>query len=155
MRQYAADILLDFARKWRSFGGYHTRFPMPIVYQIDAAENFIHTRLVGDITIGDSREHLRVLQADPICPASLNVLLDLTETTSVPDSEDLRVISDEIGLVRTIRFNACAIFTTDDHLFGMARMFVVFARNRFQAMHVFRTMSNARKWLDSFKMPVS
>ncbi len=33
-------------------------------------------------------------------------------------------------------------------------MFAVFARNRFQAMHVFRTMNNAKKWLDSFQMPV-
>ncbi|HWB60329.1 MAG TPA: hypothetical protein VG733_12615 [Chthoniobacteraceae bacterium] len=125
---------------------------MPIVYQIDSPNCFIHTRCVGNIALQDARDHLLALQADPICPASLNVLLDLTETVTVPDSDDLRIISDEIGRVQGIRFNACAIYTVDDHLYGMARMFVVFARNRFQAMHVFRTLDNARRWLDSFQI---
>ena len=60
----------------------------------------------------------------------------------------------EIGRVRGIRFNACAIYTTNNHLYGMARMFAALVGNRFAAMHVFRTLDNARKWLDSFPMPV-
>lgn len=128
---------------------------MPITYQIEPERHFIHTRCVGDTTLEDARNHLQALQADPICPPSLNVLLDLTETTSVPDRDEFILIGEEIGRVRTIRFNACAIFTTDDHLYGMARMFVVFVGNRFQAMHVFRTMNNAKKWLDSFPLSVS
>ena len=127
---------------------------MPILYQIEPTRYFIHTRCVGDTTLEDARNHLRDLQADPECPQELNVLLDLTETTGVPESEELRIVSDELGLVRGIRFNACAIYTTNDHFFGMARMFVVFARHRFQAMHVFRTLDNAQKWLESFEMPV-
>lgn len=128
---------------------------MPIIYQLEPDRYFIHTRCVGNATLEDARAHLLTLQADPACPSSLNVLLDLTETTSVPERDELILISDEIGRVRGIRFNACAIYTTDDHFFGMARMFAVFARNRFQAMHVFRTLNNARKWLDSFQAPVS
>ncbi len=54
---------------------------MPIIYQIDPARYFIHTRCVGDTTLEDARNHLLALQADPECPSSLNVLLDLTETT--------------------------------------------------------------------------
>jgi len=127
---------------------------MPILYQIDPATHFIHTRCVGDTTLEDARDHLQTLQEDPMCPEWLNVLLDLTETTSVPDSDELRIVSEEIGRVRGIRFNACAIFTMDEHFFGMARMFAVFARNHFQAMHVFRTLDNASKWLDSFEAPV-
>lgn len=128
---------------------------MPIIYQIDPARYFIHTRCVGDMTLEDAKSHLQELQMDPGCPPILNVLLDLTETTSVPGKEDLILVSNELGRVRGIRFNACAIFTTDDHFFGMARMFAVFAANRFEAMHVFRTLNNARKWLDSFQVPVS
>jgi hypothetical protein len=123
---------------------------MPIIYQIDPAKYSIHTRCVGAATLQEARDHLDALQADPACPPSLNVLLDLTETTSVPDIEELQLISEEIGRVHNIRFNACAILTTDDHFYGMARMFAAFSRHRFKAMHVFRTLNNARKWLDSF-----
>ncbi len=59
---------------------------MPITYQFGPAENFIHTRCTGDVTLHDARNHLQALQADPACPSSLNVLLDLTGTASVPDS---------------------------------------------------------------------
>src|SRR5579862_2935502 len=115
---------------------------MPIIYKIEPERCFIHTRCVGDTTLDDARNHLQALQTDPICPRSLNVLLDLTETTSVPDRDEFLLIGEGIGRVRSIRFNACAIFTTNNHLYGMARMFAVFVGNRFAAMHVFRTMNN-------------
>ena len=128
---------------------------MPVIYKFGPVDNFIYTRCLGDIALDDARNHLQVLQMDPLCPPVLNVLLDLSETTSVPDTDDLRLISEEIGRVRTIQFNACAIFAPDDHFFGMARIFAVFARNRFVAMHVFRTIANAERWLDSFQPPAS
>ena len=127
---------------------------MPIIYQIDPARYFIHTRCVGDVTLEDARNFLQTLQADPMCPASLNVLLDLTAAASVPGRDGYILIGGEIGRVRGIRFNACAIYTTNNHLYGMARMFAALVGNRFAAMHVFRTLDNARKWLDSFPMPV-
>ena len=93
-------------------------------------------------------DHFRMLEEDPACPGRLDVLLDLSETTSLPESTQLKVVSDEIGRIRsTIQFGACAIVATRDALFGMARMFEVFAAERFHETRVFRILDEAEQWL--------
>lgn len=127
---------------------------MPVTYHIDKLRGRIHTKCSGEATLDEAFEHLNQLQKDPDCPAVLNVLLDLTDTVSVPESEGLRQVSEEmIRIQPRIRFNAFAILVPNDHLFGMSRMFIVFARNTFRAGHVFRTFENADLWLNSFPLP--
>jgi hypothetical protein len=129
---------------------------MPVTYQLDKTKGAIHTKCFGFVTLEEVLDHFQALQKDPDCPPCLNVLVDLCEITSDPASDDLRTVSDEIGrMLATIRLNACAVVVSSDHLFGMSRMFTVFARDHFRATHVFRTFHNAEKWLDSFALPVS
>jgi hypothetical protein len=100
-------------------------------------------------------EHLRILRLDPDRPDVANVLLDLSDTVSVPDSDALRALGDELNRLREIlRLNACAVLVMNDHLYGMSRMFLVFAREGFRASHVFRTIDNAERWLDSYRSKV-
>jgi hypothetical protein len=65
-------------------------------------------------------------------PERLNVLLDLTEETSFPETEDLREVTYQLNkLLRSVRFGACAIVACDAALFGMMRVFGVLTAEYF------------------------
>jgi len=121
---------------------------MPVTYQIDKAKGIIRTRCIGPVTIKDVIDHFRVLERDPNCPDHVDVLLDLSEQTSIPTNENLRDVTREIGRIRNnVQFGACAIVACSDALFGMLRMLEVFTEEYFRQSHVFRTTSEAEAWL--------
>ena len=127
---------------------------MPVTYQIDKARSLIHTRCHGMVMFEEVMGHFQTLIDDPDCPPRLNVLLDLTESETAPESDQLRAVSAEIGRIQSaVKFNACAVVVSSDLLFGMSRMFVVFARSYFEATHVFRTFDSAEKWLETYRLP--
>ena len=123
---------------------------MPVVYSIDKAHGIIHTRCIGPVTIDEVIGHFRALEKDPDCPAVLDVLLDLSEQTSIPKKENLEQVTREIRRIREkVHFGACAIVACKDALFGMLRMFEVFAEQCFRETCVFRRTSEAETWLAS------
>ena len=76
--------------------------------------------------------------------------MDLSEETSVPTSDNLRGITREIRRIRgTVEFGNCAIVACTDVIYGMLRMFQVFAEVCFRESYVFRTVREAEAWLVS------
>jgi hypothetical protein len=123
---------------------------MPVKYQIDKVNRIIRTRCIGPVTIEEVVEHFRVLERDPDCPDRVDVLLDLSEETTVPNKGNLQQVTGEIRRIRgRVQFGACAIVASTDALFGMLRMFEVFAQQYFRQSFVFRTASEAEAWLAS------
>ena len=123
---------------------------MPVTYQIDRAKQLVRTSCTGATTLDEVLQHFAVLIQDPECPERLNVLLDLSEMTSLPGSEQLRAVATEIGrIVPRVQFLNCAIIAPKDALFGMSRMFEVFAEQYFAATRVFRTREEGAIWLES------
>jgi hypothetical protein len=123
---------------------------MPVTYRIDKVNGIIHTRCTGPVTIEEVVDHFRVLEQDPDCPKILDVLLDLSEQTSVPKKENLQAVTGEISRIRgRVQFGTCAIVACNDALFGMLRMFEVFAEQCFHQSRVFRTEREAEVWLAS------
>jgi hypothetical protein len=123
---------------------------MPVTYRIDAAKHLIHTKCIGDVNPEEIVDHFQELARDPNRPDWLNVLLDLTEESSLPETQDLREVSHHLGeLLRNIRFGACAIVAPEDALFGMMRMFEVFTRDYFAVTRVFRQVAEAENWIES------
>jgi hypothetical protein len=123
---------------------------MPVEYRIDPRRGMIHTRCIGDVTIEEVIGHFRELEKDPECPPYLDVLLDLTEETSLPEVRNLRDVVREMERVRyKVQFGTCAIVAPRDALFGMIRMFEVFAEPVFTKTRVFRTVREAESWLAS------
>ncbi|MFZ0276930.1 MAG: hypothetical protein WA254_20925 [Candidatus Sulfotelmatobacter sp.] len=121
---------------------------MPVTYAIDTKERVIRTRCVGVATLAEVVEHFRELERDPDCVDRLDVLLDLSEMTSLPRAIDIKAVPFEIARIREkVRFDACAIVATTDPLFGMLRMFEVLAERYFRVIHVFRTRAEAETWL--------
>jgi len=121
---------------------------MLVTYQIDPSRNVIHTRCIGDVTPEEIAEHFRELEQDPGRPERLNVLLDLTEETSLPETQDLREVKYQLyKFLPSVRFGACAIVVCDEALFGMMRMFGVFTAEYFDVTEVFRAINDAEAWL--------
>ncbi|SRR6266540_2308203 len=123
---------------------------MPVSYEIAKARGIIRTTCAGRVTFGEVVDHFQALEQDPDCPKRLDVLLDLRETTTLPTSDQLRAVSEEIGRIRSkVQFDACAILAATDALFGSAMVFEVFAARRFRATKVFREPDEAEAWLES------
>jgi hypothetical protein len=121
---------------------------MPVTYVIDKPRKFIHTRCLGDTTLEEVIGHFDELVQDPDCPDQLDVLLDLSEMNSVPESDQLWTVSKKIGnTVSRVRFDRCAIVAVEDVIFGMSRVFAAFAENHFEAVQVFRDQKEAQNWL--------
>ena len=125
---------------------------MPVTYRIDAARGVIYTRCVGNVTLEEVLGHFQALALDPECPDRLDVLLDLTEEITLPQSEELRIVSRAIARVRErVEFGACAVVAVRDALFGMLRMFQVFTEDLFCALEVFRSLPEAEAWLEAHR----
>jgi hypothetical protein len=123
---------------------------MPVTYQIDRSQGIIRTQCVGDVTLEEVLDHFQVLERDPNCPPRLDVLLDLSESTSVPASGQIMVVSNAIAELRSsVRFDVCAVVAATDVLFGMARVFEALANDHFLRVRVFRTFPEAEEWLDA------
>jgi hypothetical protein len=102
------------------------------------------------VTLAEVVEHFQELGRDPECTGHLDVLLDLSETNTVPKTAEIQAIPYEIARIREkVRFEACAIVAVRDPLFGMLRMFEVMAQRYFRVIHVFRVMADAEAWLAS------
>lgn len=123
---------------------------MPVRYIIDPARKLIHTTCSGPITLADVIEHFRTLKDDPTCVGHLDVLLDVRDVASPPQSDQLRTVNSQVGSIRPkVQFGMCAIVANRDAMFGMMRVFGVFAEQNFRAIRVFREVSEAEAWLSS------
>jgi len=123
---------------------------MPVTYTIDKPLGLIRTRCLGHVTLPEVIAHFRELEADEECPSRLDVILDLTDTTSLPSNEQLRAVTEKIGRLRDrVRFGACAIVVRTDAWFGMAQVFEVRAARSFSATKIFREVAAAETWLEN------
>ena len=81
---------------------------MPVRYTAEPDRGLIRTR-TGDVTFAEVMDHFQDLEEDPTVPDRLDVLLDLTALTSIPTSEQLRVVAGTAGQVRArVRWGALA-----------------------------------------------
>ena len=125
---------------------------MPITYEIDTANRLIVTRCVGHTELREVISHFQELVNDPRRPAVLDVLLDLTEMTTVPDSGQLHAAASATAEATShIQFDHCAIIAASEPTRGLAMVWEMFARQSFRATGVFRTYEEAKTWLASSK----
>jgi len=125
---------------------------MPITYDLDCESGFIHTRCIGRVALDEVLEHFRELGAEPALPARLDVLLDLGEMETLPESSQLRTV---VGAARDLRsrleWGAWAIVAERDALFGMSRVLEVLAEDDIETARVFRDVREAERWLASVR----
>jgi hypothetical protein len=123
---------------------------MPVVYRIDSELNRIVTQCVGETTLREVLSHFDELEMDPGCPDGADVLLDLSEITSLPNVGQIRTAAERAGIAaRSVRFGAIAIVAASEAIFGMARVFETFTERHFARSGVFRSREAAERWLDT------
>jgi len=120
---------------------------VPVNYKIDPHRNLIRTVCSGDVNPKEVNDHFRDLASNPSRPDRLNVLLDLTQMNSIPETDQVRGATYELRMHPELRFNAVAIVAGGDHLFGMMRMFQAFAGDSFEITQAFHTVAEAEAWL--------
>jgi hypothetical protein len=123
---------------------------MPVTYSIDADRKLLHTICSGPVNLPEVVAHFQALRDDPACTGRLDLLLDVSEAESAPQSAELGTVVAEVASVRRkVEFGMCAIVATRDSMFGMMRMFEVLASRYFRAIRVFRDAGEAEAWLAS------
>jgi hypothetical protein len=121
---------------------------MPVTYSIDAQGKMIRTTCSGPVKLGEVLDHFKTLQDDPACTGQLDVLLNVSETESLPQTTQLGNVIGAVSMVREkVEFRFCAIVASRDAMFGMMRMFEVFAGRYFRGIQVFREATEAEAWL--------
>jgi hypothetical protein len=125
---------------------------LPVTYVCDREAGIIRTRCAGNVIFEEVIGHFRELESDPSIPARLDVLLDLSDMQSIPDRTKLRMVAGEIsGLQKKVKWGAWAIVASSDALYGMIRVFEVFAEENFERSGVFRKLDEAEQWLTSVR----
>ena len=122
---------------------------MPVTYKLDPA-GIIRTKCVGDVSLPEVLAHFDELERDPLCPAQLDVLLDLSEQTSIPASPQLREVAARIGKATLrVRFGAVAVVVSQTVIYGTARAVETLASQHFTASRVFWKRAEAEMWLEA------
>ena len=125
---------------------------VPVTYIIDKTRKLIRTSCIGPVTLPDIVDHFRKLKDDPECAGRLDVLLDVHEAELLPESDQLRIVDSHVATVgEKVVFGICAVVANRDAMFGMMRMFAVFAEKNFRAVRVFREPPDAEAWLTSHR----
>jgi hypothetical protein len=121
---------------------------MPITFSIDMRASLIRTIGAGDVTPAEVDDHFTELSKVWPRGAKLDVLLDLSGCTSLPEISQLRAVVSRIQMFGgRKRFSVCAIVATRELLYGLLRVFELLASHRFLAVRVFRNESAAMVWL--------
>jgi hypothetical protein len=123
---------------------------MPVTYRIDVDLGRVHTRCIGNVTFAEVQQHFRDLESDPSLPERLDVLLDLRETESAPDGNQISAIAGELReLQKKVKWGRLAIVATRDVLYGMSRMLQVHTEGHVEDSKVVRELETAEAWLDA------
>jgi hypothetical protein len=121
---------------------------MPITFSIDARNAFIRTIGLGYVTAAEVDAHFSELARVWPRGVKLDVLLDLSGCTSLPEISQLRDVVSRIQMLGgRKRFGVCAIVASRELLYGLLRVFELLASQRFVAVRVFRSVPTAMAWL--------
>jgi hypothetical protein len=122
---------------------------MPIRYAIDRINGRLVTHADGFVTFNEINAHLDLEQR--------NRDLDVPElfdargaTTDLTTNQVRHLVRRAASMLRVVDLGATAIVTTNDMLYGMARMYSVLAEGVGAAAEVFTDVESATRWLDQF-----
>jgi hypothetical protein len=129
---------------------------MPITFRINEEESLIRTAGFGYVTPAEVTAHFSELSRVWPRGMKLDVLLDLSGCTSLPEISQLRDVVAQIQVLGgRKRFGVCAIVASRELLYGLLRVFELLANQRFAAVRVFRSVPAAIVWLHDNRVSAS
>ena len=123
---------------------------MPIRYSIDRIHHRLMTHADGIVTFHDINAHLDLEQRNR--DLNRSELIDARgATTDITSDQVRRLVRRAADMLRLGNLGPTAIVTTDDVVYGMARMYSILAEGVGAAAEVFRDMESATSWLERMR----
>lgn len=122
---------------------------MAVSYSIHG--DVLTMRMVGSYEAVEVPNVFRAALADPGCPVPVGLLVDVSQSTSLPgrSAADIRMISEALGPHAGRIGGRCAVVAPSDVQFGLSQMGAVHSANVGVTVRVFRTTEQALEWLVS------
>ena len=122
---------------------------MSITYSVDSGSGQLLTRADGVVTFQDIDAHLDLEQRNRDLHRA--ELIDARgATTNVTALQVRLLVQRAASMLRVVDVGPTAIVTTNDVVYGMARMYSILAENLGVNAEVFRDMQAANVWLQRF-----
>ena len=118
-----------------------------MTYRFDS--NIVVIEMVGEYSMDDLRATILNSLADSECPANSFLLINAGESRSIYNrsSENLKTMARFVASLGKRFNNRIALVAQDDLPYGLMRMSSVGSEERGIESEVFRTFTEARKWL--------
>ena len=122
---------------------------MSITYSVDPRSGHLMTRADGVVTFQEIDEHLDAEQRsrDLHRPEVIDARGATTDVTAL---QVRLLIQRAASMLRVADVGPTAIVTSDDVVYGMARMYSILAESAGVHAEVFRDMQSAHVWLEQF-----
>lgn len=115
-----------------------------------AERGLIKVTASGDLTFADIAVMLDELLDDARVTQGTSLLMNAMTVTSAPSTAELRIIARDLKPLHDRGVERLAIFTDSTFVYGVARMFAVFAEAVNLKVGAFRRQDDAERWLESF-----
>jgi hypothetical protein len=122
---------------------------------VEFEAGMLRVRAHGDVTLEECRDYQKQLLADPRMRSAPQLLADLTGVTGAPSADELRIIAREFEPLIKAGLGPIALVSGSAFVYGLGRMFCVFAETVGLRIAVFHDRAEAREWLDSQTNPVA
>ena len=122
---------------------------MEVVRSIDQEKQVVYTTITGKITFAGIRAEMTKLPTTPGFNPDMPGLIDLRQATVSLTGDEIRQIADAIKAnAKTYRGARRALLIKSDLMFGLYRMFAIFASDSEAEYRVFRDENQAHAWLE-------
>jgi hypothetical protein len=123
---------------------------MSIQYVQDPLRGWLFTTASGLVTFDDINEHLNLEEYNR--DLSRPELIDARSATTNLTADEIRRLAQRAAdVMARVPIGPTAIVTTNDVVFGMARMYSAFAERARARVEVFRAIDAADTWLQGVK----
>jgi hypothetical protein len=120
--------------------------PVPVDLTYSEHSRF-EVRASGEVTLGEIERAIAEILAHPALPEGPDVLIVADEVDQVPTTSELRVAAREIRPALDRGLGALAIVASNPFVYGVARIFSVFAESVGAEIAAFREVDDASRWL--------
>ena len=120
---------------------------MPLTAHVDPDTGIAHYSAAGHMDRDEVISVISKMYRDPSFQSPWHSMWDLTGAKPSFTADDLRDVAAYVRANRPVDAGRIAIVATEDLVFGMGRMFEVFASDLQAETRVFRELEQARRWL--------
>ncbi|MGH7679695.1 MAG: hypothetical protein ACRENU_14595 [Gemmatimonadaceae bacterium] len=120
---------------------------MPVTLSFTEPSTFV-LDACGDLTYAECRDALAQLAAHPKFSGNARVLADGRSVTRAPATDELRALVQHLQPLAERGVRTMGILTETPAVYGVARMFAVFAELLRFEVPVFRSHAEAQRWLE-------